>query len=350
MKLFEKDTCKVKNGVCTLRFECHAPIDRLRVSKLLEKVEISDCNEINVTIAHSVCPASEYYYPNFGFKYEKMGFVGNVQIPESVKVNSYSVEEEYLSFKDIDGNLYSRDGTVFVKYANAKSDTSFKIPDGVKAIDFYAFEYAANLKEIILPEGLCDIRDYAFKGCENLVSISFPESLTKVGEYAFENCVNLARVSINSKLDEISENAFFGCKSIEAFEVSEKNDTYKAVDDNLYSKNEKRLFLYTPGKKDTSYTIPKGVKYINTMAFANAANLTSLTIPTSVQSIGNYAFENCHNLTISCMAYEKPQGWSEDWSCTNMYNRWITHQWARQDCTVIFAEKVRKLKSVNEDE
>lgn len=117
------------------------------------------------------------------------------------------------------------------------------------------------------------VPDAAFIGCK-IKEVFIPSSITKIGDAPFENCTLLTNIS-----------------------VDENNKNYKSIDGNLYSKNEEVLIQYAIGKKDTSFTIPDGVKTIGEGAFSGCKNLETVIIPNSVTSIGNRAFDGCTKLT-----------------------------------------------------
>ncbi len=72
------------------------------------------------------------------------------------------VSENNSVYKDVDGNLYSKDGMLFIQYAIGKTATEFIIPDGVTTIGAYAFCGSRNLKSVVLPESVKFIERYAF--------------------------------------------------------------------------------------------------------------------------------------------------------------------------------------------
>ena len=84
-----------------------------------------------------------------------------MQIPSSVTeigtgVFSYCdslseilVAEENKSYKSIDGNLYTKDGSVLFQYAVGKSEKSFTVSSEVSMIADRAFIGAEHLEEVV---------------------------------------------------------------------------------------------------------------------------------------------------------------------------------------------------------
>ena len=107
---------------------------------------------------------------------------------------SISVAEENQKYKDIDGNLYSKDGKTLLKYAIAKTDTSFVVPDGVYRISAFAFWNNKNLTSITISDDVFYIGSYAFYSCSNLTYITIPKSVTSISNNAFDSCTSLVAV------------------------------------------------------------------------------------------------------------------------------------------------------------
>ena len=107
---------------------------------------------------------------------------------------SISVAEENQKYKDIDGNLYSKDGKTLLKYAIAKADTSFVVPDGVYRISAFAFWNSKNLTSVIISDDVFYIGSYAFYSCSKLTYITIPKSVTSITNNAFDNCTSLVAV------------------------------------------------------------------------------------------------------------------------------------------------------------
>jgi len=162
-----------------------------------------------------------------------------------------TVNENNTTYKSIEGNLYSKDGTTLIQYAIGKKATSFDILDSVVNIGYGAF--------------------YA---CHNLITVEIPNEITNIGGWAFNYCDNLVTIV-----------------------VDDSNGYYKSINGNLYSKDGTTLIQYAIGKNDTSYVVPEGVMIIQSGAFEGCKNLSSVVIPVSTTSIGSHAFSWCENLT-----------------------------------------------------
>ncbi len=101
------------------------------------------------------------------------------------------VNSENQTYKSIDGNLYSIDGKVLIKYAVGKGQTSFTIPNSVTSIYDEAFARCDSLTKIVLPNNLKEIGVASFGLCTSLKEIVIPDSVISVGDYAFAFCDSL---------------------------------------------------------------------------------------------------------------------------------------------------------------
>lgn len=98
---------------------------------------------------------------------------------------SISVREDHTRFRTIDGNLYSKDGTILHRYAQGKLEHRFEIPAHVTHISPYAFFGSDRLTEIAIPNGVIEIGKGAFRMCKHLLCIHIPDSVTNIDNDAF---------------------------------------------------------------------------------------------------------------------------------------------------------------------
>ena len=70
------------------------------------------------------------------------------------------------------------------------------IPDGVKELEWGAFEGLSSLKKIVIPEGVTLLGEYTFYGCSALEEISIPSTVTMHGikKTTFYDCLNLKTI------------------------------------------------------------------------------------------------------------------------------------------------------------
>ena len=229
-------------------------------------------------------------------------------------------------------------GTTLVKYNGDESDII--LFEDITEIGDNAFGYCKSITSVVIPDGVTRIGNYAFSECTNLTNIVIPNSVVEICTYVFHGCTKLSGITISNSVKEIGYGVFWRCNSLKSIIVDDKNNDFKVIDGNLYSKDGEILIQYAIGKDSKSFTIPNGVTEIGYSAFNNCTNLTSITIPDSVTKIdvaafsgcknlksivipnsvnyvGYLAFEDCPNLTIYCKAKKpllgSPKGWGRSW-------------------------------------
>ena len=62
-----------------------------------------------------------------------------------LNLKNITVNQNNIDYKDIDGNLYSKDGKTLVQYVFGRKETSFVIPNHVECIGKVAFCDCKNL-------------------------------------------------------------------------------------------------------------------------------------------------------------------------------------------------------------
>ena len=237
----------------------------------------------------------------------------------------------------------------------------------VKKIGVSAFENFKIMKSVLIPDSITEIGGFAFDSCVALEEVVIPDSVTKVLAWAFYNCQSVTTAKIGKGVEEVGMSAFGWCR-LTSIEVDEKNQYYKSIDGNLYTKNGDVLVQYAIDKPETKFeipshvtnigkfafdvctnltevVIPNGLTVIDEFAFNGCANLTKIEIPSSVVRIadrafcyctslekivipnnvtivGGLAFYECDKLTIYCERVSAPDGWASDWNFTSCPVEW----------------------------
>jgi hypothetical protein len=113
--------------------------------------------------------------------------IGENAFLESKALEMIEVAEDNPAYCSIDGNLYSKDGSVLLQYAAGKANTSFTLPSETETVEKYAFVGAENLVTVDLSGGT-KIGYGAFLGCSALKNVNLGDRLTSIGELAFSDC------------------------------------------------------------------------------------------------------------------------------------------------------------------
>ena len=194
------------------------------------------------------------------------GRTGSLTVPKSVETIGFGAfEGSKLSeiLFHADANILTFGYRAFFK---AENITTITIPKSVVSIDYYAFAYCENLREVIFVEGnqLKGIYEGAFCGDANLESIMLPDSIVEISDFAFYGCSKITKVPISdtSKLKGIYDYAF----------------------------------AYTGLSGE--FTTPESLWDIGNYAFLGC-NFTKVTIPDTnkkILLIGIGAFEDCNHL------------------------------------------------------
>ncbi len=108
------------------------------------------------------------------------------------------IDENNKYYQSIDGNLYSKNGEILIKYAKGKTATQFIIPNGVTSIGESGFSNCSSLIKIIIPDSVTYIGVSAFRSCNALISITLPDNITFIGHFAFSDCTSLINVKFEN--------------------------------------------------------------------------------------------------------------------------------------------------------
>lgn len=121
----------------------------------------------------------------------------------NLSTGEWQVESGNPRYKDVDGVLFSADGTRLLRYPTHRSQAHYDVPAGTREIGDFAFyeeDMDLELQSISLPIGLEKIGAYAFSGCGWLRSLTVPLTVKELDKTAFHNCVSLERLSLPPNL------------------------------------------------------------------------------------------------------------------------------------------------------
>ena len=186
----------------------------------------SNCTTLtNIEIPNSVTSIEPYAF--YSCK-----SLTNIEIPNSVtnigvnvftfcdNLTKITVENSNSYYKDIDGVLFNKKGTILIKYPCRKKAESYVIPNSVISIEMYAFNNCSSLISIIIPNSVIIIGDSAFNNCTSLTNIEIPNSVTSIGDYSFAGCTSLTNIEIPNNVTRIGEDAFICCDNLTIYTTS----------------------------------------------------------------------------------------------------------------------------------
>lgn len=256
---------------CLYLTEIDLPSTLIRI----EGFAFSECPIIELIIPDTVTYIGEYaFQSNCLHKVNISANVASIGIGAfkgESKIENIYVDKNNTTYKDIDGVLYSKDGTKLIVYPEGNKRTEYSIPDSTLVIGESGFESARFLTNIIIPNSVISIKDYAFS----------------------RTTINEIRIPIN--VHEVS-NKFMEGSHIENIYVDEENANFKDIDGVLCNKDGTKLLVYPRSNERIQYSIPNSITYIDSYAFYGATRLKEIIIPNSVIEIGSLTFYGCSGL------------------------------------------------------
>ena len=295
-----------------------ASIKLPNTAKIVGMYSLSHCDNLKSVSLPEACTSVLYN------AISECDLLETVHIPASVKdfdgtnltdcnnLKSVTVDVENKYYKSVDGVLFTKDGSILIKYPAGIEESAYTIPNGVTTIGDHAFA-STSLVNVQFPEGLKKIENSAFSWCDNLKSATLPNTVESVGMFAFNNCrelstvrlsqmltaikynafsncTKLREVSFGAKLKEIDGTAFSDCMSLTVYHVDEENPYLTAENGTLYTKDMTVLKSCPTALFAEMFYVPNGVVEIGEHAFSDCRNIGAVELPASVSSIGNSAF------------------------------------------------------------
>ena len=205
--------------------------------------------------------------------------------------------------------------------------TSVVVPEGVEAINKYAFYNCTKLTDVILPASCKSIGQFAFSDSKLLKNVNF-DNVKIVADYAFYNCASLSCEEIGgaktealyavgnygfantrftnltlTRLSRIGIGAFANCSKLEnvvlgkSTRIGEKMFMNTALTSVTVYSDSIADNAFENCQKLKTVVIANDLTYLGASAFKDCKELTSVTFNASVETIGDGAFMSCKKLT-----------------------------------------------------
>ncbi len=124
---------------------------------------------------------------------KKVCSIGMCPFGGDENLTGISVDPDNAFYKDEDGVLLNKAGTSLVQFPAGKTQDTYKIPEGVRTVESWAFNrYQGTAVEI--PATVTQIEEDAFYWSPSLTSVQIPYSVTSIRSGAFVNCRNLTEI------------------------------------------------------------------------------------------------------------------------------------------------------------
>lgn len=233
-------------------------------------VELASAGSLGVEVLYKVDVLSDV-------DYLKVKGTLNSTDWETIKqmTNLRGIDLSEAKFEKVPDNIFERRSLL----------TTVNLPEGVKEIGQYAFQYT-SLEKITIPSTVITIGQYAFRDASALESVEFAEGsqLQSIPSYMFYNCKKLAKFVMPNTVLSVGSNAFRNCNVL--------NDLILSSNLTNIGNN---AFDGTTGLEYVEF--PQSLNTIGDDAFNNSG-IESACLPIGLTTLGSYAFSNCKNLTL----------------------------------------------------
>lgn len=217
------------------------------------------------------------------------------------------VSSDNSKFASIDGVLFNKSQTrsrTLIQFPIAKA-TQYEVPEGTWTIERDAF-FKSELTSITLPSTLYTINYDAFGYSKQLKEIDIPSSVKTLGEYVFDHCTSLTRVSLPS-MTSLPRYFFSNCTALPTVDLPSK---LQSIED----------YAFTNCTALSNIVLPDGLQTIGNYAFNKCNKITNIKLPAGMQTIGENAFKGCDNLNKVVCKMQNPIPLPDNAFTDNVYN------------------------------
>lgn len=171
------------------------------------------------------------------------------------------------------------------------------IPSTIEKIGTYCFANCNFIQTVNFEQNSnLEVIDVGvFSNCINLSAINLPSSINKISTEAFTNCNSLSSIVLPTNLSILETDVFVNCFNLDTISISSLNNTFKVIDNVIYSKDETKLIYYPIGKDSNSYSISSLTQEVLTGAIVNNNYISYLNL-SNVKILREYSIVNCSSL------------------------------------------------------
>lgn len=242
------------------------PDTRQAISTIREGLDYRNIQSITFNKIQSFVNVQERIPERIKIILKETGFIGHDMIDfwTQSKASCFELCDENPYYKTIDGALFTKDGTVLIKYPSSRAG-HYDIPEGTTTIASRAF-YSCELSSVTIPSSMRQILPKAFAECKKLSSVDIRDGIKDLGigrsTLLFYNCNSLKHIEIPSSVQIIAEQVFDGCN----LESVKFNEGLLQIMDNVFTSS-----LLTG-----DITLPSTLDYIGGSNFQSVKQITVL--------------------------------------------------------------------------
>lgn len=259
------------------------PDTRQAISTIREGLDYRNIQSVTFNKIQSFVNVQKYVPKRIKIILKETGFIGHDMIDfwTQSKASCLELCDENPYYKTIDGVLFTKDGTVLIKYPSSRAG-HYDIPEGTTTIASRAFQ-SCELSSVTIPSSMRQILPKAFAECKNLSTVEIRDGIKNLGigrsTLLFYNCNSLKHIEIPSSVQIIAEQAFDGCN----LESVKFNEGLLQIMDNVFTSS-----LLTG-----DITLPSTLDYIGGSNFQSVKQMTVLgdKIPFGLISAVTAAYE-----------------------------------------------------------
>ena len=277
-------------------YRCYTPrlhfedVERSNLTKLCE-FSFERCNCREITMPNGVTSIPDSCFLNSGLVSIRISagcsWISATAFGGCSSLSSVTVDPNNPTFMEVNGSLYSRDGTQLI-FAPPQLE-SFTITAGLESISTSAVQSLVKVDRIVIEEGNRNfttfdgcLYDYAGRTlqavCGGVKQLNVSENATSISGQAGKG-VGLTMIRfLGDRCGSIGANAFDGCVSLASF-IAPPSLTSIGTE----------CFIRS-GLLSFSFEANSSLDAIGTRAFANL-KLTTLKLPRSLRVVGPEAFD-----------------------------------------------------------